>query len=172
MKAIILGDKWLNYDLIIGSDFLGQNHVGISKTKDTLNLFMLSNEVPQSVNMIEFDERKTLDINEINCGEILGEPKRKLFDLLKRYRKCIAFSLKEIGKTNVTEMQIKLMVDVPITYHPYRLANVEKQVLQKMINELLEHNIIRHSTSPYASPVLLVKKKRPMITECAWTIVN
>lgn len=41
----------------------------------------------------------------------------------------------------------------------YRMAPVEKEKLQKIIAELLENVIIRESKSPYASPVVLVKKK-------------
>lgn len=38
-------------------------------------------------------------------------------------------------------------------------SNEKKNVLKKIINELLDNAIIRESQSSYASPVMLVKKK-------------
>lgn len=32
-------------------------------------------------------------------------------------------------------------------------------MIEGMINEMLQNGVIRHSSSPYASPVVLVKKK-------------
>jgi hypothetical protein len=40
-------------------------------------------------------------------------------------------------------------------YRPYRMPIKEKEILRGIVNELLA----RESNSPYASPVLLVKKK-------------
>jgi hypothetical protein len=56
-----------------------------------------------------------------------------------------------------TQLSWKLSVS-PMN-HPYRVPQVEKQILQGILTELLENGIIQESKSPYASPVLLVKKK-------------
>lgn len=79
--------------------------------------------------MIEFDEEKNLQLNEINCGAISETSRKELFELLTRFRNCIAFAMKEMGKTSTTEMHNKLMVDVPVAHRPYRLANSEKAIL-------------------------------------------
>lgn len=42
---------------------------------------------------------------------------------------------------------------------PRRLSFAEKQEVNKIISDLLEKGIIRHSNSPYASPIVLTKKK-------------
>lgn len=42
---------------------------------------------------------------------------------------------------------------------PYKLALVEREKVKCIIEKLLSHNIIRESSSPSASPVVLVKKK-------------
>ncbi|CAH2265776.1 jg7961 [Pararge aegeria aegeria] len=41
----------------------------------------------------------------------------------------------------------------------YRLAPVEREKVQKIIKELMDKNIIRESNSPFASPIIMVKKK-------------
>lgn len=57
------------------------------------------------------------------------------------------------------EMNISLTTDKLIHYAPRRLSYAEKTVVQEMINELLKNNIIRPSNSPYASPIVLVRRK-------------
>lgn len=64
-----------------------------------------------------------------------------------------------IGTVKTGEMHLRLKKDEIIYYRPYRLAPVEREKVKEMIDDLLKKNIIRESDSPYASPVLLVKKK-------------
>ncbi|XP_022023821.1 uncharacterized protein LOC110924092 [Helianthus annuus] len=46
-----------------------------------------------------------------------------------------------------------------VNLRPYRYPVIQKDVTEKMTNELLEQGVIRSSTSSFASPVVLVKKK-------------
>ncbi|KAJ1686917.1 hypothetical protein LUZ63_018307 [Rhynchospora breviuscula] len=47
----------------------------------------------------------------------------------------------------------------PINLRPYRYSHFQKLEIDKIIEELLANSVIQVSSSPYASPVLLVKKK-------------
>ncbi|XP_075088549.1 uncharacterized protein LOC142170516 [Nicotiana tabacum] len=47
----------------------------------------------------------------------------------------------------------------PINIRPYKYPNVQKNEIEKMVNEMLDSGIIRNSTSPYSSPIVMVKKK-------------
>lgn len=56
-------------------------------------------------------------------------------------------------------MGIKLNDTTPVVYRPYRLSYSEREIVRGMIQELEESGIIKQSSSDYASPVILVRKK-------------
>jgi hypothetical protein len=48
---------------------------------------------------------------------------------------------------------------VPINPRPYHYSPQHKTKIENQVKHLLDHGLITHSHSPFASPVLLVKKK-------------
>jgi hypothetical protein len=48
---------------------------------------------------------------------------------------------------------------IPVNSRPYKYSPKHKDEIEKQVLELLEAGLITHSTSPFASPVLLVQKK-------------
>jgi len=47
----------------------------------------------------------------------------------------------------------------PVNVRPYRYPHYQKNEIEKIVLDLLNNEVIRASTSPYSSPVLLVKKQ-------------
>ena len=57
------------------------------------------------------------------------------------------------------EHQINLKEEVDlVNVHPYRYAYFQKSEIEKQVHDMLKLGLIRSSTSPFSSPVLLVKK--------------
>lgn len=158
VNIIIVDDQDLKYDLLVGTDYLNQPHVIFLKYKNNLILRTLP-PMPNYAEVFDCNSIEDLNFESFNTGSLNKLQKDKLIDLLTRYRDCISFSMRDLGKTDAIEMHIQCTTNDPIVYRPYRMSMSEKEILNGLINELLENKIIRESRSPYASPILLVKKK-------------
>jgi len=47
----------------------------------------------------------------------------------------------------------------PVKVRPYRYSPIQKTEIEKQLKEMLAQGVIRPTTSSFASPVLLVRKK-------------
>ena len=63
------------------------------------------------------------------------------------------------GRTSKIEHKINLVDEKPVYLKPYPLPYALRQELKDEIREMLDMGVIRKSSSPYASPVVIVKKK-------------
>ncbi|KAG6452887.1 hypothetical protein O3G_MSEX007851 [Manduca sexta] len=106
----------------------------------------------------------TVSTNEVDeaviCGPNIKEAQRlALQKLLAEYKDCFSSSLKDLGFTTASEMIIELEDSQPVVYRPYRMPHSERCLVRDMIQEMIDSGIIRESCSPYASPIVIVKKK-------------
>lgn len=95
---------------------------------------------------------------ELRIGEISGEMKTRLFNLLKYNRGCFSESLSELRTAKLAQLTIKLTEDRPFTYCPYIMSERQRSQVRTIVSELLENDILQESNSLYSSPILLVKK--------------
>lgn len=78
--------------------------------------------------------------------------------ILKEYGKTFE-EPKDLPPRRPIDHQIHLVQGSdPINVRPYRYPYFQKDVMEAMVKEMLDRGYIRHSSSPYSSPVLLVKK--------------
>lgn len=99
------------------------------------------------------------DFDEPKIGSQLTQKERSsLESLLKEYESCFSGDGMELGNCEI-EMTIKLTENKVINYKPYRISFHERDIVRQIVDDLLKAGIVEPSTSPYASPVLLVKKK-------------
>jgi hypothetical protein len=70
------------------------------------------------------------------------------------------------GTAKVISHSIDTGEAVPVRQRPYRTADIENSPLEKAVKEMLENGIIRESSSDWASPVIMVKKKDGSMRFC------
>ncbi len=100
-------------------------------------------------------------MQDVNIGDVPEKTKIELLDLINEYRDCFTLSTAELGSTKPGLMTIHLKDDTLFTYQPYRMAQSEQKIVQQMIDDLLRTDIIRSTSSEFASPILLVEKEKP-----------
>lgn len=84
---------------------------------------------------------------------------QKIEQIFKKYPAILPTPGK-ISTVKTANLKIKLNNNKIVYYRPYRLALTERDKVKEIIQELIDSQIIKESESDFASPVLLVKKKR------------
>ena len=72
----------------------------------------------------------------------------------------------DIGLTSLTEHSIDVSSQKPIKQPPRRVPTAFAEEEEKVIKQLEDQGIIRPSTSPWASPIVLVRKKADKVRPC------
>lgn len=75
-------------------------------------------------------------------------------------------AVKPLNFPDKQQMKINLTSDTPFYCSPRRLYFYETEEVNKMVKELIDSAIVRPSSSPYASPIVLVKKKSGKLKMC------
>ncbi|XP_072164343.1 uncharacterized protein [Diadema setosum] len=88
--------------------------------------------------------------------DLTSKQKSEAKQLLNKY----SDSLTDVpGVTNAGYHDIELTDPRPIQSRPYPLPHALREVVKREVKEMLDYGVIEPSTSPYASPIVLVSKK-------------
>ena len=83
----------------------------------------------------------------------------KLSNLLIKYRHLFAEDISQIKRATDVKHVIDTGDHQPIKCMPYRVSHSEKEIIKREVDKMLKNNIVEESKSPWAFPVVLVKKK-------------
>ena len=89
-----------------------------------------------------------------------------LKELLWSYRDVFASPDKPLGQTTAMTHKIDTGSAAPIKQPPRRQVLAHGDYMEKAVQEMIDEGIARPSESPWASPVVLVKKKDGSIRFC------
>jgi RNase H-like domain found in reverse transcriptase/Reverse transcriptase (RNA-dependent DNA polymerase)/Integrase zinc binding domain len=143
-------------------------YVAISNKADTGKAFTLpslkkiecnfENVFPMST--LKFSEKQDTNIfSKINHENLNDEERKALFSVLQENVKVFYNEADPLTFTNSQKHQIKTIDDAPSYTKTYRYPHCFKQEIQNQIKDMLRKGIIRHSDSPWNSPVWVVPKK-------------
>ena len=91
---------------------------------------------------------------------LTSSQRRQMQILIGKYRKAFAMNLSELGCTDVYEHHIDTGDSPPVSQAFYRTTPEKMKVIENNTNELLQHDIIEPSVSPYQSPVVAIPKRQ------------
>ena len=86
--------------------------------------------------------------------------------LLSEFKDVIALGDDDLGRTGIVQHSIETGSSQPVRQQSRRLPFHQKPVVRKLLDSMLSRDIIEPSHGPWASPVVLVKKKDGSIRFC------
>lgn len=116
--------------------------------KNTFDQFQVN--FNEDINVNEFN----IDIEHLNTDQ-----RSKINTLLDNYKSIFAKDKYDVGKVKNYEAFIDLQVNNYCHKRPYRCSLEDKAEIEKQVAQLLKHNLIEESYSPFAAPVTLAYKR-------------
>jgi hypothetical protein len=93
------------------------------------------------------------------CSSTVQLPPHKVQSLIDQFS-VLFEDLADLPPSRACDHEIPLLPGAnPLNIRPYRYPPALKTEIEKQVAEMLQKGIIQPSTSPFSSPVLLVKKK-------------
>ncbi|KAL0543592.1 hypothetical protein IC582_018692 [Cucumis melo] len=171
----------LDFDVILGMDWLAANHAsidcshkGVTFNPPSMASFKFkgggSKSLPQVISAIRASKllsqgtwgilASVVDTREVDVS-LSSEP------VVRDYPDVFPEELPGLSPHREVEFAIELEPGtVPISRAPYRMAPAELKELKVQLQELLDKGFIRPSVSPWGAPVLFVKKKDGSMRLC------
>ncbi|TPP63242.1 Transposon Ty3-I Gag-Pol polyprotein [Fasciola gigantica] len=107
---------------------------------------------------IEGDHSKDID-NLTKSVDAPPQTIKQLTNLINNYTDVFAWDGTKLGRTGVVRHAINTGQAQPIKLHDRKIPPCHEALVRNMIQEMLDNNVIQPSNSPWAAPVVLVKKK-------------
>ena len=104
-------------------------------------------------------EKRIFSLKDLKFGEIGDEQKKDYLHVVNEYSDVFSNGKLDVGDCPIMPHVIKLkdpsqVVSIP----PYRMPYHLQAVAADYVDNLLKANVIRKSTSPFSSPLMLVRK--------------
>lgn len=96
---------------------------------------------------------------DVDGMDLNTEEKTKLADLLNDFRDIFSTGPEDIGRTGKVKHRIDTGEHPPIKQAPRRVPIHQQREVLQHVEDMQKHGVIEPSTSPWAAPIVLVKKK-------------
>lgn len=110
---------------------------------------------------LHLDRLESLDLSALS-----GQEQERVLTVLQTYSSVFAGHEGDLGCMNLISHDIPLLDDGPVRQRYRRIPPSEYETIKAHIHQLLESQVIRESSSPYASPIFLVQKKDGSLRLC------
>lgn len=105
-------------------------------------------------------------IDQVDLSMLSSKERDQVQSLLREYSSVFAAHDQDLGCTHLVTHDIPLLDDIPVRQRYRRIPPSDYELVKEHIHKLLEAEVIRESSSPYASPIVLVRKKDGSLRLC------
>jgi hypothetical protein len=98
------------------------------------------------------------DINP-KIGPLTPNQGAQFRQLLIEFADLFAKDISQLGRTDLVTHRIYTEDVPPISSRPYMVPLTEQKIINEEVQRMLDNRLIRESSSPWTSPVVLVSKK-------------
>ena len=134
------------------------SHGNSNKCRQCRQHFDTRNELFKHLRRECYPEEMRTQINKLTAHITDDKQRERLVKILWKYGKLF-----DISEPSKIDINLKNAIDTgthrPVHTPPYRKSNKDQEILRQETDKLIKNGIIEHSTSPWSSPVVLVKKK-------------
>ena len=99
-------------------------------------------------------EQFDLDAMNLNSAQRKG-----LASLLDEFTDIFSSGPSDLGRTGIVQHRIDTGDHPPIKQAPRRIPMHQQGTVRQHVDDMLQHGVVQPSTSPWAAPIVLVKKK-------------
>ena len=157
----------LHEDCAVVDSFSGDEEVRRkpANTKDnTPPVSMVTTACGATVRAVHRDKQSTSKMQEMYAALKLDnttlspEQKNRFFSLISEYQDIFARDNSDLGMTDLIEHEIDTGSTKPIKQAPRRVPPYKRDIIDEQLDDLLKHDRITPSHSPWSSPVVLARK--------------
>ncbi|XP_041935239.1 uncharacterized protein LOC121697664 [Alosa sapidissima] len=157
-------DQWLWPKTVLGKLYVATSPVSASAIN--FEIQGDSHEQIAFIQSIHTGEHTDTSFSQLTWPTLSDQEQQEARGLLEKYSNTFSQSDGDLGCTNLVQHTIPLLDDAPVRQRYRRLPPSQYDLVKKHVQELLDHNIVRPSCSPYASPIVVVQKKDGSIRLC------
>lgn len=140
------------YNAEVGADTMAVGVANHAKEADYLHVVAVDCDSPT---------RQALELSDFEfvSAEASPEERSDLLGLVNEYRSCFAKNLDELGCTPLMHVDIReIPGSLPVVCRPYKTTQADREEIHRIVTDWKRCGVVSETTSPYASPVLLVKQ--------------
>lgn len=157
IQFYVVPDNTMAFDILLGRDFLNCSQLHVTFCEGIKIAGAEETRTIDSLMHIDYGDGSVRSRDELRINPAIGEDVSAR--ICEAYESHYFKKMRAEKNASDYEMIIALKHEQPISSQPHRLSFADKKTLREILDDLLKRTIIRQSNSPYASPIVLVRKK-------------
>ena len=114
----------------------------------------------------EVEESEEIETDDPFVDNLAPEERDKFNGLIMENVDIFAWDTTQLGRTNLVQHSIDVGDATPIKKRWYRTSRLERAFIEEEIQRMLKQGLIEKSRGPWASPVVLARKKNGKLRFC------